>query len=40
MNKDEVRQLMIKAFKMGMEKYQCDDYPIQLWVEDEINNDK
>ena len=36
MNKETIKQLMFKAFKKGQEKYQAKDYPIKLWIEEEI----
>lgn len=29
---------MLKAFKLGQEKYEADDYSIKLWVAGEIDN--
>jgi len=30
--KKQVKELMLKAFKMGQKKSEADDYPIRLWI--------
>ncbi len=35
----QVKELMLKAFKMGQEKFEADpnDFPIRLWIAGEID---
>lgn len=34
----KVKELMLKAFKMGQEKYDAEEYPAKLWIASEVEN--
>ena len=34
---EELKELMLKAFKKGQEKYLAKDVPIKLWISEELN---
>jgi len=34
--KAKVEELMLKAFKQGQVTYKCEDYPMRLWIADEL----
>lgn len=34
----KIKQLMLKAFKLGQKKYKADDYSIKLWIDGEIGD--
>ena len=37
MKKQQVEKLMFKAFKEGQKRYEAEDYPIKLWIAEELN---
>jgi len=39
MENKQIQELMFKAFKKGQEKNLAEDYPIKLWVMEEIQKE-
>jgi len=37
MEKQQVKELMLKVFKMGQKKTDAEDYPIKLWIAGELD---
>jgi len=33
----DIKELMFKAFKEGQKRFKAEDYPIKLWIADEID---